>query len=416
MSFTRITGLLLGFGLATLACSSDPNASGDGTGDTTTGTGGDIQGGTAGDTQSGTGGSTGVGGDFSGTGGATGTGGGAAGGKSGNGGSTGVGGSTGAGGGGMGGSTGSSGGMMGAAAPRFIGRWDANQSAWSGSAIEFRFNGPSLSVTMSGGNFWYAVTVDGGTPKKTQIGATAMLATGLAAGPHVVQMVRRAEAFNGISKFVSQTPADLLPQVIPGRRLEVIGDSFAVAYGIDGCGDRTNGDEDANKSWAWDLARTVKADVDIIAQSGIGMAFSLDGSTTFTIPAVYTNALGTQNQTKWDTSKYIPDAILIDVGENDQNSKSNGTPVYNATTYKQKYSDFLTTLRGYYPNAFIYCGSHGDLTTDIQAMVTAKADPKIKFIKFDGTRTACDFHPDVAGHAAYAATAAAALKADLGWN
>jgi hypothetical protein len=414
MSFTRITALLLGFGLSTLACSSDSGGAGT---DDTTGAGGDMQGGTAGDVQSGTGGE-GVGGAVSGSGGATGTGGGAAGGKSGTGGggSSGVGGSVGAGGSGTGGSTGAGGGMMGAAAPRFIGRWDANQSAWSGSAIEFRFNGPSLSVTMAGANTWYAVTVDGGTAKKVQIGGTSMLATGLAAGPHVVQMVRRAEAFNGISKFVSQMPTDLLPSVIPGRRLEVIGDSFAVAYGIDGCGDRTNGDENADKSWAWDLARLVKADVDIIAQSGMGMAFSLDGSTTFVIPAVYDNALGTQNQTKWDHSKYIPDAILIDVGENDQNAKANGTPVYNAATYKQKYSDFLTTLRGYYPNAYIYCGSHGDLMTDIQAMVTAKADPKIKFIKFDGTRTACDYHPDVAGHAAYAATAAAALKADLGWN
>src|SRR6185295_8108353 len=123
---------------------------------------------------------------------------------------------------------------------------------------------------------------------------------------------------------------------IPSRRLEVIGDSFAVTYGIDGCGDRTNGDENAYLSWAWVLARTVKADVDIIAQSGMGMAFSLDGSTTFTIPSVYGNTLGTQNTTKWDFTKYIPDAILIDVGENDQNAKASGTPVYNAATFKQK--------------------------------------------------------------------------------
>ena len=145
---------------------------------------------------------------------------------------------------------------MGPAGPRFIGRFDAtNQSAWSGSAIELRFTGTDLSVTMGGGNFWYEVAVDNTAPVKKQIGATTVLATGLAAGPHFVQMVRRAEAFNGISKFVSfSAPATaVLPQQIPARKIEVIGDSFAVAYGIDGCGDRTNGDENAYASWGWVL-------------------------------------------------------------------------------------------------------------------------------------------------------------------
>jgi lysophospholipase L1-like esterase len=403
MAFTRVTSLLVGLGLATFACSS-PAGSDEGSGDTT-GSGGDVQGGTGGD-QVGSGGS-----GVSSAGGATGSGGG-----------TGVGGGGGGivGVGGGGGTTGAGGGaMQGAAGPRFIGRFDdTHQSAWSGSSIELRFNAPALSVTMSGANAWYAVVVDGGAPKKMQIGATAMLATGLAAGPHVVTMTRRAEAFNGITKFVSFSIPDtaMLPQQIPNRRLEVIGDSFAVAYGIDGCGDRTNGDENAYMSWGLVLGRMVKADVHMVAQSGMGMAFSLDGSTTFTIPAVYGLALGTQNQTKWDLSKYIPDAVLIDVGENDQNAKSDGGALYNAATFKQKYGDFLTTLRTNYPNAYIYCGSHGDLMTDIQALVTAKADPKIKFIKFDGTRTACDFHPDVAGHQSYANIAAAALKADLGWQ
>jgi Carbohydrate esterase 2 N-terminal len=412
MASTRVTTLLLGLGLAALACSSDPAGS-DGTEDTS-GSGGEIPSGSGG-TQVGSAGNDGSGGSggsgVASAGGAAGSlGSGGAGGRGGSGGSVGAAGSVGAG--------GSGGGALGAAGPRLIGRYDAmNQSGWSGSSIELRFNAPAVSVTMSGANLWYTVVVDGGAPKKMQIGTTGMLATGLAAGPHVVTMTRRAEAFNGIAKFVSFSIPEtaMLPQQIPNRRLEVIGDSFAVAYGIDGCGDRTNGDENAYMSWGLVLGRLVNADVHILGQSGMGMAFSLDGSTTFTIPSVYGLTLGTQNQTKWDFSKYIPDAVLIDVGENDQNAKANGTPVYNAATFKQKYSDFLTSLRGYYPNAYIYCGSHGDLMTDIPAMVTAKADPKIKFIKFDGTRTACDFHPDVPGHAAYAATAAAALKADLGW-
>jgi hypothetical protein len=421
MSFARITPLLLGLTLASVACGSDPGAS-DNTNDTS-GTGGETQAG-AGGSQSGSGGSSsgtagsevtgGSGGSSSGTGtgGATGTGGSAGG--SGKGGAGGLGGGA-----NMGGAAGAGGGgMQGPAGARFIGRFDdSNQSAWSGSSIELRFTGTDVSVTMGGANTWYEVVVDGGTPNKMQIGGKATLATGLAAGPHLVQMVRRAEAFDGISKFVSFSVPDsaVLPQQIPGRRIEVIGDSFAVAYGLEGCADRTNAQENAYLSWGMVTGRMVKADVHIVAQSGVGMAFSLGGNPT--MPDIYGLTLGQQSMAKWDYSKYVPDAVLIDLGENDQNAKDNNNmSLYNATTFKAKYSAFLTTLRTNYPNAYIYCGSHGDLMTDIQAVVTAKADPKIKFISFNGTRTACDYHPDVAGHQAYANTAAAALKADLGWQ
>ena len=413
MTFTRFAWLLVGLGSTSLACSSDPAASGGP--DDTTGSAGDSQGASGGDQvgsagNDGSGGSAGAGVTTSagGAGGGGGMVGGAGGGKAGA-----------AGGGGSGSGVGG-GGAMGPAGPRFIGRFDdAHQSAWSGSSIELRFTGPALSVTMSGANTWYEVVVDDGMPSKKQIGGTAMLATGLAAGPHLVQMVRRAESFDGISKFMSFSVPDtaMLPQQVPSRRIEVIGDSFAVAYGLEGCADRTNADENAYLSWGMVTGRMVKADVHIVAQSGMGMAFSLGLGPT--IPDVYGLELGTQNTAKWDFSKYVPDAVLIDVGENDQNAKNTAMPpqnVYNAATFKMKYGDFLTTLRTNYPNAWIYCGSHGDLMTDIQAIVTAKADPKIKFIAFTGTRTACDYHPDVAGHQAFANTAAAALKADLGWQ
>ena len=78
------------------------------------------------------------------------------------------------------------------------------------------------------------------------------------------------------------------------------------------------------------------------------------------------------------TTSHAATAIRVDVGENDQNSKNaGGMNVYDAAKFKMVYGDFLTTLRTNYPNAWIYCGSHGDLTTDIQAIVTAKADANL---------------------------------------
>ncbi|HEV8245015.1 MAG TPA: hypothetical protein VGP93_04580, partial [Polyangiaceae bacterium] len=168
---------------------------------------------------------------------------------------------------------GSGGGPVG---PRFIGRFtDSHQAAWSASTIELSFTGTDISVTM-GGSEWYEVVMDG-TPTTMQISGTAVLGTGLSNGPHLLQIVRRAEAFNGVGQFMSFSVPDsaMLPQVIPGRGLEVIGDSVAVAYGFGGCADRTNKDENAYQSWGYIAARALKADLHLLGQSGIGMAINL---------------------------------------------------------------------------------------------------------------------------------------------
>jgi endoglucanase len=322
--------------------------------------------------------------------------------------------------GGSGGSVGGSGGGSGNgdALPRFVGRWDdTHQSSWSGSMIELRFNGTDVSVTMSGANTWYDVIVDGGASTKMQIGATAQLATGLAAGDHVVQLVRRGEAFNGISKFESFSVPEtsILPQQAPTRRIEVIGDSFAVAYGIDGCTDVVNGDEDAWRSWGWILGRAVQADVHIIATSGIGVIYNLSDGDNHTLNT-YPLTFGWAGPGNWDFSKYTPDAVIIDLGTNDMNNQHH--PIAdNMETFKTSYATLLTTVRTNYPDAYIYGASHfGYLATEIQEVVSEKADAKIKFLSFDtGSNGACHGHLDDAGNQSFADAAQAALQADLGW-
>ncbi|HEV8246889.1 MAG TPA: hypothetical protein VGP93_14020, partial [Polyangiaceae bacterium] len=197
----------------------------------------------------------------------------------------------------------SGGGTAGPAAARFIGRWNSmNQSAWSGSAIELRFTGTDLSVTMSGTNTWYEINVDG-TLSKQQIGGTAQLATGLANGEHFVQMVRRAEAQTGTSQFVSFSVPEsaVLAQQVPTRRLEVIGDSLAVAYGYESdCSDKVNAGENAYMSWGWLAARALSADVHIIGWSGAGMATSMYSDKM--IPQYYDKTLGWNSTETWDFS------------------------------------------------------------------------------------------------------------------
>jgi lysophospholipase L1-like esterase len=293
--------------------------------------------------------------------------------------------------------------------PRFIGRWDNAQASWSHSAVALRFTGTDISVTLAGASVWYEVLVDG-TRSKFQGGSgTYSLATNLPAGPHDVMVIRRQESFFGIGKFVAfSAPQNAwLPSNVPSRRIEVIGDSISAGYGDEGCPFGVN--ENSDLAYGAVAARAVLADVHIIATSGIGMAKSLSGAKT--MPEIYEHTFGDINATAWDFTRYAPDVVVINLGTNDNNAG------VDKNAYKVAYTAFLGTVRGHYPNAFVYCVSQNGntLVTELKAVVAAKADPKIKYLALSGNGLGCMGHPDVMGQQQMANGLVAVLQADLGW-
>src|SRR5262245_37584358 len=126
---------------------------------------------------------------------------------------------------------------------RYVGRVDTSDPsggrfAWSGSGVIARFSGTSLGVRFLGYQ-QYTVLIDGVLgPKLMSIGGGSVsLATGLAAGPHTVEIYRRTEANQGEAQFLGFDLAggELLAAPAPrDRRLEVIGDSITCGYGNEG--------------------------------------------------------------------------------------------------------------------------------------------------------------------------------------
>ena len=305
---------------------------------------------------------------------------------------------------------GTDGSMMGTPGPRFIGRFDdMHQSSWSHSAVALRFTGTDVSVTLSGAAVMYEVILDGARSKFTGGNGTFSLGKNLTNGPHEVMLIRRQESFFGIARFVSfSVPQNAwLPNVVPSRRIEIIGDSISAGYGNEGCPFEVN--ENSDLAYGAVAARAVGADVHIIAQSGIGMAKSL--SNAVTMPEIYERTFGGNNTTAWDFSKYTPDVVVINLGTNDNNAG------VDKNLYKTTYVNFLTKVRGHYPNALIYCVSQNGntLTPEVQSVVMTKADPKIKYLALMGNGAGCQGHPDLAGHQSMANGLIAALKSDVGW-
>jgi len=411
--------LLCGLGLNALACGSDalgPPRTGDdaaGSGGVASGEGGNgaSAGRTAGDGTGAAAGASGASQPSAGNGGAAGTA-------------------------GSSGSAGQANGGAGPAAPYFIGRFDQSKPdapvfAWPGTAIALRFTGTAIGVTLTdNGSNVFEVVIDGKhTVLTLQAGAKKYaLATGLAAGEHDLLLYRRTEAsfnettFNGFDLASSA----YLPAVLPTRRLEVIGDSISAGYGNEGtlpC-PFTAATENHYLSYAAIAARAVNAELYTEAWSGIGMLRNYEGGTTNVMPDRYPRTLPDRAASTWDFSKFVPNAVLINLGTNDFAQGDPGAP------FQAAYTEFVTELRGHYPAARFYLAvgtmlsgeSYSKAATYLKAVIAARAaagDDNLVLLEFGTQDSAdglgCDYHPSLKTHQKMADKLTAALKADLAW-
>jgi lysophospholipase L1-like esterase len=328
----------------------------------------------------------------------------------------------------------------GAPAVRFVARVDrsnpaAPRFAWSGSTILARFTGTSIGVRLSGATNYFDVRIDGmltPTVLTTSAGKQEYpLATGLGAGPHELSVFRRSEARGGDTTFLGlildPSGALLPPPPAPDRRLEIIGDSTTCGYGVDGksagCA-ASPANENYDLSYGAVAARAVGADLITIAWTAKGMYRNFAGDMTDTMPMVYGRTLGVQPAVTWDFSSWIPDAVLINLGDNDFQQGDPG-PAFVTT-----YTAFVKRVRGYYPQALIICGVGPKLTDPhlsqarqyvmgIVSDLNAAGDAKVDFLELPQARAGegfgCGGHASVATHQHMGETLVTELKTKLGW-
>jgi lysophospholipase L1-like esterase len=325
---------------------------------------------------------------------------------------------------------------------RWLGRVDASNPAavkfaWSGAGLTATVNGTKISVrlTTEGAttSAFFQPIVDGTLLPRFQVptgaAATVVLADGLAAKDHVVELYRESEGMYGDSIFggfvdgvVKGAPA------ARGRMIEFIGDSISAGYGNLGNEVHPPWDntctfsldtESAYQSYGAVLARTLNAEFSIIARSGWGMYRDLSGNTSGVLSSIYANTLGMQATPPWDF-RGQPDVVVINLGTNDSGPGDPGQP------YEDAYVAFLGMVRGHYPNAWIFL-TIGPMTGDpllspmrmhLANVVSRVGDAKITSVDIptqDATSTGCDYHPNVAEDNTMAAVLATAIRAKVGW-
>jgi lysophospholipase L1-like esterase len=308
---------------------------------------------------------------------------------------------------------------------RYTGRFDFStpdkpRFDWPASVIEAAFTGTSLTVLLSGGDNDFNVFVDGVRKPNLVLkgGATSHVIAGpFAPGAHQLRLTKRTEGFNGVVTFSglqvddNQGAASLPPRL--QHRILFVGDSYSAGYGVEAnilsCADKRPYDN-ADTAFAALTARALNAEYSVQAISGIGMAHNFGDATpqsSMPFPPYFDRTLFNQAQPKFTYASWVPEVIVIALGNNDFSTGVKPSQ----EQYTTAYTAFHATVRAAYPQAHILClafAGDGLQTTYIPAIVnqlTTAGDTRIAYFAMPplGNNAAgCDYHPNVAGQQKYA--------------
>lgn len=323
-----------------------------------------------------------------------------------------------------------------------------------GSSVRVRFVGTGLELKLK--DFgqgtaqttnYYDVAIDGQAPGLLEVSSRQeryVLARGLSAGEHEIELFKRVEAAPGgnvgagrgqILGFVLHG-TQLLPVSLPPRRLEFVGDSITCGYGDElstddpGSAPYTSKNSNGHKAYGALTAAALDAQYMAVAYSGRGISRNYADSAGQVLPELYLQSVPEDpSASAWDPAQYQADAVIINLGSNDFS-----TPGVNRVAFREGYVKFLARLRGYYPQSTLvvvmgpmlndsYPPGEQALSSssaDVRAAIDERAragDGRIRLIVLAEQTGPWgeDWHPTLATHQKMADALVPQLKAILGW-
>ncbi|HYP89938.1 MAG TPA: SGNH/GDSL hydrolase family protein [Polyangiaceae bacterium] len=323
-----------------------------------------------------------------------------------------------------------------------------------GASVRVRFVGTGLELKLDDfgrgtaqSTNYYDVSVDGGRPALLEVSPQQkqyVLAAGLPEGEHLVELFKRGESGPGgnvgagLGKVLGFKlhGRQLLPVSLPSRRLEFVGDSITCGYGNEvstndpGSAPFTTRASNGHKAYGALTAARLGASYVAVAYSGRGVSRNYAGSPGQVLPELYLQSVPeAPSATRWDPAQYTPDAVIINLGSNDFS-----TPGVDRRAFAESYARFLTTLRGYYPQAALVVvigpmlsdayppgeNALSSVTAELNEVLAARAragDSRVHLVTLSTQSGPWgeDWHPSLATHERMADELTPRLKTILGW-
>ncbi|KYQ93365.1 esterase [Tieghemostelium lacteum] len=217
------------------------------------------------------------------------------------------------------------------------------------------------------------------------------------------------------------------------RRIEIIGDSISVGFGLKGtppCLFNIN-QEDTSLAYGSLIANALDAELQTIAYSGIALvkfcsncSDFIDGY-NFTSPAVLpllypliNPKLGPKSG-RWDFTEYQPNVVIINLGTNDYEHP----PVPSQRLFINRYVQFIQFIQSKYtesnPKFFLICGpmigGPSCLYVETVAQLTNSTYIDMQNI-LEEDEYGCAGHPNVLGHVTMAKLAIPVIQDVMNWN
>ena len=242
------------------------------------------------------------------------------------------------------------------------------------------FVGTALYVefesTVAGGSEshcpYYNVAVDGeviptAAPERTfrLTGGKQRIAIveGLAEGKHTVKCLKMSEPYDATTAVLSMETDGTFEkrdkEYDNGNfRFMVVCASGGSGYGslayteTDGACSRTSANSSSLHAFNYLTARMFGADVQFVAHSGWGVAYSPNKAISKVLDysgiTTSNDVSGAQTTAKWEHSAWVPDVILFNIGGNDTTKDG-----FDQTTYQREVVAMVQKLHTLYPNAYM---------------------------------------------------------------
>ena len=281
---------------------------------------------------------------------------------------------------------------------------------WPGVYFEGRFTGPSVEVVVDAKAEHLAVSIDG--VRKAELiksGQTRLTLDQLAPGQHTVRLDKLTESQTGSARFEGffvGPEGKALPAPSRPRRIEFIGDSHTVGYGVRSthrdCTEQQVHDlTDTSLAFGPILAGRLDADYRVEAFSGRGVVRNYNGlAPGEPLPALFPRLIPGQAEPRVAAGDpWKPDVVIVGLGTNDFSTPLRpgerwADEAALRRDYRDSYVSFLQGLKASRPGARVFLIA-GDTFADDVAEVAQRAGATAVRIT-DMDRGACHWHPSAA--------------------